>query len=184
MNCCMGQLAWCTVYSTIINAASTSVPAATALPLPPSLPPFATPPSQLRRSLGVTLWELCSFASWPYEDMLNEEVVEHVKNKPKCVLENPDEGGPLQEMWECTYRHTHRHTQMYTYTHTQTHMHNTHKHPHTHAQHTQTHTRTTHTYTHTHNTHTYTHMHNTHTCTHIHIHTHTCTTHTHTYALS
>ena len=101
------------------------------LPLPPSLPPFATPPSHLHRSLGVTLWELCSFASWPYEDMLNEEVVEHVKNKPKCVLENPDEGGPLQDMWACIHTpHTHTHIRTHTHAHTHTHTHTTHTHTH------------------------------------------------------
>ena len=41
------------------------------------------------RSFGVALWEVCSFAQWPYEDMGNEEVIQTVKSTEKCLLENP-----------------------------------------------------------------------------------------------
>ena len=45
------------------------------------------------RSLGVTLWELCSCCQWPYEDMMNEEVIQYVKTNEGNVLDNPVEEG-------------------------------------------------------------------------------------------
>lgn len=41
------------------------------------------------RSLGVALWEVCSFAQWPYDEMSNEEVIQSVITSGKCCLENP-----------------------------------------------------------------------------------------------
>ena len=41
------------------------------------------------RSFGIAMWEVCSFAEWPYEEMSNEEVIQTVKTTGKCLLENP-----------------------------------------------------------------------------------------------
>ncbi len=43
----------------------------------------------LCRSFGVTLWEVCSFAQWPYDDLTNEEVLQTLKTTGKCILEDP-----------------------------------------------------------------------------------------------
>ena len=41
------------------------------------------------RSFGVALWEVCSFAQWPYDEMSNEEIIQTVITSGKCFLENP-----------------------------------------------------------------------------------------------
>jgi serine/threonine protein kinase len=51
-------------------------------------------------SLGITLWELCSCCQWPYEDLMNEEVIEFVKTTEESVLDNPvEEGDSLYPMY-------------------------------------------------------------------------------------
>jgi len=41
------------------------------------------------RSFGIALWEVSTFAQWPYEELTNEEVIQTVKTTGKCILENP-----------------------------------------------------------------------------------------------
>ena len=48
--------------------------------------PSLSPP---HRSFGVSLWEVGSFAQWPYDDLSNEEVIQMVISTGKCLLENP-----------------------------------------------------------------------------------------------
>ncbi len=43
----------------------------------------------MHRSFGVALWEVCSFAQWPYDDLSNEEVLQTLKTTGQCILENP-----------------------------------------------------------------------------------------------
>lgn len=45
--------------------------------------------SYICRSFGIALWEVFSFAQWPYEDLSNEEVIQTLKSTGKCTLENP-----------------------------------------------------------------------------------------------
>lgn len=45
--------------------------------------------SYLCRSFGIALWEVFSFAQWPYEDLTNEEVIQTLKSTGQCSLENP-----------------------------------------------------------------------------------------------
>ena len=51
-----------------------------------------THPHPPPRSFGVALWEVCSFAQWPYDDLSNEEVIQTVKVFGKCALEDPLKG--------------------------------------------------------------------------------------------
>ena len=48
---------------------------------------FLPPPTH--RSFGVSLWEVVSFAQWPYDEMSNEEVIQMVIGTGKCCLEDP-----------------------------------------------------------------------------------------------
>ncbi len=41
----------------------------------------------------MTLWEVCSFAQWPYDEMSNEEVIQMVIRTGKCTLECPFDAG-------------------------------------------------------------------------------------------
>lgn len=49
-----------------------------------------------RRSFGISLWEVGTFAQWPYFDLSNEEVIDTVQSSQECVLENPFQ--PLDQL--------------------------------------------------------------------------------------
>ena len=40
----------------------------------------------LKRSYGVVIWELCTYADYPYTGMENEEVVKYVKSGGKLEV--------------------------------------------------------------------------------------------------
>ena len=43
----------------------------------------------MHRAFGISLWEVASFAQWPYEEQSNEEVIITLTKTKKCTLENP-----------------------------------------------------------------------------------------------
>lgn len=52
-------------------------------------------------AFGISLWEVASFALWPYEEQSNEEVVVTLTKTKKCTLENPlPENDPLNPLYD------------------------------------------------------------------------------------